>query len=94
MKLVWLGNQATVKFPSGLTVALPGINVERHINLDRGFSGQVTKPDGTVDTGLWSSFQGLISGLSLTPGEPTTWELGTGVELHVTPRYLSPLGRK
>lgn len=89
-RLAWDGRATSVTFPSGLTVNLPNIGMERHINLDRGMSGQMTRPDGTVDTGGWSSLQGIVHGVSLRPGVETTWVLGDGIVLEVTPRYLSP----
>lgn len=90
LRLRWDGQATSVIFPSGLRVNLPAIGVERIINLDRGMSGQMTRPDGTVDSGGWSSLQGIVHGVSLRPGEETTWVLGAGIALEVTPRYLSP----
>lgn len=89
-RLVWDGSATSVTFPSGLTVNLPAIGVTRYINLDRGMSGQMTRPDGTVDTGGWSSLQGVVSGISLRPNVDSSWVLGPGLTLEVTPRYLSP----
>lgn len=88
--LIWDGRATSVTFPTGLTVHLPEIGVQRHINLDRGMSGQMTRPDGTVDSGGWSSLQGVVHGVSLRPGVDSHWVLGEGVTLEVTPRFLSP----
>lgn len=90
LKLIWDGSETSFRFPSGLQVNLPAIGAERHINLDRGMSGQMTRPDGTVDSGGWSSLQGIVSGVTLRPGEDSVWVLGAGITLEVTPRYLSP----
>lgn len=89
-RLLWDGSATSVTFPSGLTVSLPEIGVERIINLDRGMSGQVLRPDGTVDTGGWSALQGVVHGVSLRPKVESRWVLGDGVTLEVTPRFLSP----
>lgn len=90
LRLVWDGRATSFQFPSGLRVNLPAIGVTRIINLDRGMSGQMTRPDGTVDTGGWSSLQGIVSGVSLRPGVDSIWFIGEGLTLEVTPRYLSP----
>lgn len=92
LRLVWDGSATSVTFPSGLKLNLPAIGSERNINLDRGMSGQMTRPDGSVDTGGWSSLQGLVSGVSLRPGVESLWVIGSGLRLDVTPRFLSPWG--
>lgn len=90
MRLRWDGQATAIGFPTGLTLNLAATGLERFINLDRGMSGQMTRPDGTVDTLGWSSLQGLVHGMSLRPGSQSTWSLGPGLTLEVTPRYLSP----
>lgn len=90
MRLVWDGSATSVTFPSGLTLNLGAINQPRFINLDRGKSGQVTRPDGSVDTLAWSNLQGLVHGMALRPESESTWVLGSGLTLEVTPRFLSP----
>ena len=90
MRLRWDGRATSVGFPTGLTLNLAATGLARYINLERGMSGQMTRPDGTVDTLGWSSLQGLVHGMSLRPGSESTWSLGPGLTLEVTPRYLSP----
>lgn len=90
-RLVWDGQATSVTFPSGITVTLPAVTGgTRYINMDRGMMGQVTKPDGTVDSVVWSALQSSIKGITLTPSQQSTWTLGSGLQLHVTPRYISP----
>lgn len=62
----------------------------RFINLDRGMQGQVTREDGRVDSGTWSSLRGVLVGETLTPHRVYSFELGPGLELWATPRYLTP----
>ena len=92
LRLKWDGSSTSVTFPSGVTVALPKWSGPRVINLDYGYSGQVSTPEGEIDTLAWSSLQGTISGMTLEPYTPATFVLGAGLELEVTPRYLSPWG--
>lgn len=92
LKLHWDGSATSVTFPTGVTVHFPPIGVPRTINLDRGMSGQVTRPDGSVDTASWSALQGTVTGVVLRPGSPSLWEIGAGMTLEVTPRFLSPWG--
>lgn len=90
-RLVWDGRATIIIFPTGITVTLPAITGgTRYINLDRGMMGQVTKPDGTVDSAVWSALQSSIKGITLPPGEQSTWNIGQGLQLQVTPRYISP----
>ena len=90
LRLRWTGEESHVTFPDGRKVNFPVFGSERIINLDFGMAGQVTRPDGTVDTNVWSGLQGKVHGMSLTPHELTEWDLGPGMTLEVTPRYLSP----
>ena len=92
LRLRWTGEESHVTFPDGRKVNFPVFGSERIINLDFGMSGQVTKPDGTVDTNVWSGLQGKVQGMTLTPHETYEWVLGAGMSLEVTPRYLSPWG--
>ena len=92
LRLRWTGEESHVTFPDGRKVNFPVFGSERIINLDFGMSGQVTKPDGTVDTNVWSGLQGKVQGMTLTPHETYEWVLGAGMTLEVTPRYLSPWG--
>lgn len=92
LRLRWSGEESHVTFPDGRKVNFPVFGSERIINLDFGMSGQVTKPDGTVDTNVWSGLQGKVQGMTLTPHETYEWVLGAGMMLEVTPRYLSPWG--
>ena len=90
LKLRWDGVETHVTFPDGRSLNFPALGSERIINLDFGMAGQVTRPDGTVDTNVWSGLQGKVHGMSLAPHELTEWDLGPGMTLEVTPRYLSP----
>lgn len=92
LRLRWTGEESHVTFPDGRKVNFPVFGSERIINLDFGMSGQVTKPDGTVDTNVWSGLQGKVQGMTLTPYETYEWGLGAGMTLEVTPRYLNPWG--
>lgn len=92
LRLRWTGEESHVTFPDGRKITFPVFGSERIINLDFGMSGQVTKPDGTVDTNVWSGLQGKVQGMTLTPHETYEWVLGPGMSLEVTPRYLSPWG--
>lgn len=92
VRLRWNGSATQVTLPTGLTLSLPSIGGERVINLDYGYSGQVTYPDGTVDSGTWSLLRGAVGGLALEPYEKANFVLGGGLALEVTPRYLSPWG--
>lgn len=90
-RLVWDGGPASIGFPSGVNVTLPTVTGgTRYINLDRGMMGQVTLPDGTVDSAVWSALQSSIKGVSLTPGEQSIWHVGSGLQLQIAPRYISP----
>lgn len=90
--LRWDGSETHVTFPDGRRLNFPALGSERIINLDFGMYGQVTKPDGTVDTNVWSGLQGKVQGMTLTPHETYEWVLGAGMTLEVTPRYLGPWG--
>lgn len=90
LRLKWDGSATSVTFPDGRTVNLPAITGTRFINLDYGYSGQVTFENGLVDSVVWSQLRGLVTGLTLTPHEPANFVLGAGLSLEVTPRYLSP----
>lgn len=90
-RLVWDGRATSFRPEMGTTITLPAVTGgTRYINLDRGMMGQVTKPDGTVDTLVWSALQGLVLGVSLTPYIDSPWILGDGLTLEVTPRFISP----
>lgn len=85
---------ASVVFPSGQQLTLTageGVTGVRYINLDRGMVGHCTREDGTVDDVLWASLRGRVLGVALEPHARSTWQLN-GVELEVTPRYLTPWG--
>ena len=92
LRLKWDGSATSATFPDGRTVNLPAITGARVINLDYGYSGQVTFESGLVDSVVWSQLRGLVTGLTLTPHEPANFVLGAGLTLEVTPRYLSPWG--
>ena len=68
------------------------ISGARFINLDRGMAGQITRPDGSVDSQTWSQLRGQVLGVSLEPHEVSHWVLEGAVGLEVTPRYLTPWG--
>lgn len=89
-RLVWDGQSTTFKVPGGQTVDLQAVSGQRFISLDRGMTGQVTTADGVVDSATWSTLLGKVHGVSLDPGSVTQWQLGAGLTLEVTPRYLSP----
>lgn len=88
----WDGRATTVTLPHGQVVDLPPVGSPRVINLDRGMSGQVTHEDGVVDTAVWSALRGMVQSVTLSPGGVSSWHVGPGVELRVTPRFLSPWG--
>ena len=90
LKLKWDGRATSVRFPAGNTVSLSSIGAERVINLDRGYMGQVTDVDGNVDSQSWSVLRGVIGGVEIAPDEVAHFELGEGLTLEVTPRFLSP----
>ncbi|WP_276652478.1 hypothetical protein [Corynebacterium vitaeruminis] len=96
VRMIWdTSKDASFTFPSGTVVNLyrPAVaDGVRYINLDRGMYGQVTRLDGSVDSTMWSSFLGRVSGVTLSPDVATTWKLQGGVTLEVTPRFLSPWG--
>lgn len=92
LRLKWDGSATSITFPTGSTVNLPAITGTRFINLDYGYSGQVTFESGLVDSVAWSQLRGLVTGLTLAPHEPANFILGAGLTLEVTPRYLSPWG--
>ena len=92
LRLKWDGSATSVTFPTGQTVHLPQIAGERFINLDYGYSGQVTYPDGKPDSAAWSALQGLVGGITIEPYEAASFTLGDGLALEVTPRYFSPWG--
>ena len=89
-RLVWDGQATSFQVPGGQTVDLQAVSGQRFINLDRGMTGQVTTTDGVVDSVTWSALLGKVHGVSLDPGSVTQWQLGAGLTLEVTPRYLSP----
>lgn len=90
VRMRWDGRATSARFPAGNTVLLGSTGVERWINLERGFMGQVTDSAGVVDTGVWSALRGAVTGVELTPHAKNHFELGDGLTLEVTPRYLSP----
>lgn len=90
LRLKWDGRATSFTLPSGLSVSLaqgPGV---RWIDLERGMQGQVTDEDGNVDTGTWSSLRGVLVGETLQPHSKNSFQLGAGLTLEVTPRFLSP----
>lgn len=90
LRLRWDGQATAFSLPSGLSMSLasgPGV---RRIDLERGMQGQVTDEDGNVDTGTWSSLRGVLVGETLQPHTRNDFQLGAGLTLEVTPRYLSP----
>lgn len=89
-RLVWDGRATSFKVPGGDTIFLTSVSGKRFINLDRGMTGQVTTDTGSVDSATWSALLGKVHGVSLEPGSATEWQLGAGLTLEVTPRYLSP----
>lgn len=91
LRLRWDGETETsFNLPSGLTVNLTRAAGTRFINLDRGMQGQVTTEAGEVDSLAWSSLRGVLVGETLTPHRRFAFELGEGLELLATPRYLTP----
>lgn len=90
LRLRWDGQATAFSLPSGLSLSLatgPGV---RWIDLERGMQGQVTDEDGNVDSGTWSSLRGVLVGETLQPHTKNDFQLGAGLTLEVTPRYLSP----
>lgn len=90
LRLRWDGSATSFRLPSGLRVSLTRAAGTRFINLERGMQGQVTREDGTVDSLTWSSLRGVLVGETLTPYRLYSFELGEGLELRATPRYLTP----
>lgn len=90
LRLRWDGSETSFRLPSGLRVSLTRAAGTRFINLDRGMQGQITREDGTVDSLTWSSLRGVLVGETLTPHRLYSFELGAGLELLATPRYLTP----
>lgn len=90
LRLRWSGEESHVTFPDGRRINFPALGAQRLINLDFGMSAQVTRPDGSVDTQVWSGLRGKVHGMTLAPHEVSEWSLGSGMTLEVTPRYLSP----
>lgn len=94
-RLRWDPTQdATITFPDRQTLTLTSAADASaglcYINLDRGFAGQVTREDGTVDSTTWSTFKGRVLGVELKPGRTYDWKLTGGVTLEIVHRYLSP----
>ncbi|OFP19930.1 hypothetical protein HMPREF2996_00195 [Corynebacterium sp. HMSC066C02] len=90
LRLRWDGQATAFSLPSGLSLSLatgPGV---RWIDLERGMQGQVTDEGGNVDTGTWSSLRGVLVGETLQPHTKNDFQLGAGLTLEVTPRFLSP----
>ena len=90
LRFWWDGSATSFRLPFGLRVNLTRGAGPRFINLDRGMQGQITREDGTVDSGTWSSLRGVLVGETLTPHRRYSFELGAGLELLATPRYLTP----
>ena len=90
LRLRWDGSETSFRLPSGLRVSLTRAAGTRFINLDWGMQGQITREDGTVDSLTWSSLRGVLVGETLTPHRLYSFELGAGLELLATPRYLTP----
>ncbi|WP_313548337.1 hypothetical protein [Corynebacterium sp.] len=93
-RLRWDTSQSGyVAMPNGQSLTLepgPGTSGIRYINLERGYAGQVTREDGTVDTEVWSQLRGAVLGIHLTPHEEINWAMTIGLSLEVVPRHLSP----
>ena len=90
LRLKWDGQATNFTLPSGLSVSLAQGPGTRWIDLERGMQGQVTDEDGNVDTGTWSSLRGVLVGETLQPHTKNDFQLGAGLTLEVTPRFLSP----
>lgn len=90
LRLKWDGRSTSFTLPSGLRVSLGSGPGTRWIDLERGMQGQVTDADGNVDTGTWSSLRGVLVGETLQPHTKNSFQLGAGLVLEVTPRFLSP----
>lgn len=90
LRLRWDGQATAFTLPSGLSMSLATGPGTRWIDLERGMQGQVTDEDGNVDTGTWSSLRGVLVGETLQPHTKNDFQLGAGLTLEVTPRYLSP----
>ena len=90
LRLKWDGRSTNFTLPSGLTVRLGSGPGTRWIDLERGMQGQVTDEAGNVDTGTWSSLRGVLVGETLQPHTNNDFQLGAGLTLEVTPRFLSP----
>ena len=90
LRLKWDGRSTSFTLPSGLRVSLAQGPGTRWIDLERGMQGQVTDEGGNVDTGTWSSLRGVLVGETLQPHTKNDFQLGAGLTLEVTPRFLSP----
>lgn len=90
LRLKWDGRSTSFTLPSGLTVRLGSGPGTRWIDLERGMQGQVTDEDGNVDSGTWSSLRGVLVGETIQPHTKNNFQLGAGLTLEVTPRFLSP----
>lgn len=90
LRLKWDGRSTNFTLPSGLTVRLGSGPGTRWIDLERGMQGQVTDEDGNVDSGTWSSLRGVLVGETIQPHTKNNFQLGAGLTLEVTPRFLSP----
>lgn len=90
LRLKWDGRSTSFTLPSGLRVSLGSGPGTRWIDLERGMQGQVTDEGGNVDTGTWSSLRGVLVGETLQPHTENDFQLGAGLTLEVTPRFLSP----
>lgn len=90
LRLRWDGSETSFRLPSGLLVKLTRGAGTRFINLNYGMQGQVTTEAGEVDSLTWSSLRGVLVGETLTPHRRFVFELGEGLELLATPRYLTP----
>lgn len=90
--LRWTGAASSVTFPTGVTVTLPSVTPGSYlIDLNRGMSGHVTNADtGATEHAVWAALRGRMLGITLTPGETTTWTLTGGLTLEMTARYTSP----
>lgn len=90
LRLKWDGRSTSFTLPSGLRISLAQGPGTRWIDLERGMQGQVTDEGGNVDTGTWSSLRGVLVGETLQPHTKNDFQLGAGLTLEVTPRFLSP----
>lgn len=98
VRLLWDGTATSFVLPTGQTVTLPVVREDglpspwpRAVSLDRGMQGHVTvASSGATDGASWARLRGSVFGVTLEPYAPSSWVLGEGLTLEVTPHYLSP----